>query len=274
MNKDEVIELKGSNPGQTSIILVGVHGNEICGVEAMDQILPNLKIETGKVLIAYANPKAIEQKVRFTETNLNRMFLPESEISEEDKNSYEYSRAQYLKRFLSQADALLDVHASSNTKSIPFIICERNSKKITDSLPIETVVYGFDAVEPGGTDYYMNSIGKIGVCVECGNMEDPKSTENAIESIYTFLKIQGHISGETPTPVEQKLIQMYYLHKAKTDNFTLAKPFDDFESLTAEQFIAHDGDEEIKTDRESIIIFAKNSTEIGREVFLLGEPLN
>src|ERR1700674_4153678 len=109
---DEVIELIGKEKGSTSMILVGVHGDEKCGVEAINKILPNLQIEKGRVLIAYGNPRAIELNIRFTEANLNRMFKSNDHLSESDKKSYEYKRAQFLKKYLDQADALLDVHAS------------------------------------------------------------------------------------------------------------------------------------------------------------------
>lgn len=266
----EVIELNGSKPGPTSMVLGGVHGNETCGVEALNKILPDLKIEAGRVIFAYANPKAIEQKVRLTETNLNRMFISENQLSNEQKNSYEFKRAQYLKPYLEQSDALLDIHASSNPESQPFIICEKNSKRITDYLPIEKVVYGFDDVEPGGTDYYMNKIGKIGICVECGYMGEKKSTETAIESIITFLQIQGHILG-SPKKTLQVYFKMYQLYKSKTAEFRLEKKFKDFEQLLPEQIIGYDGNYPVKSEKESIILFAKNSTTLGQEIFLLGE---
>src|SRR5438128_1272905 len=109
---DEIIELKGSESGSTSMILVGIHGDEKCGIDALKKILPTLQVKRGRVLIAYGNPRAIEQNVRFTEANLNRMFKSDDRLSESDKKSYEYQRAQFLKPYLDQADALLDVHAS------------------------------------------------------------------------------------------------------------------------------------------------------------------
>ena len=88
----EIIELNGIQPGPTSMILVGVHGNERCGNEAVEELLPTLSIEKGRVIIVQGNPRAIEQNVRFTEMNLNRMFKPDDQLSVEEKQSYEYSR--------------------------------------------------------------------------------------------------------------------------------------------------------------------------------------
>src|SRR3989339_723844 len=104
---EDVIEILGNEKGGTSIILVGVHGNERCGLEAMDTLLPNLKIQKGRMLVAYGNPKAIKQNVRFTDVNLNRMFKPDETLSKKEKASYEYACAQFLKTYLDQAEVLL-----------------------------------------------------------------------------------------------------------------------------------------------------------------------
>lgn len=268
---EEIIELKGENSGPTSIILVGVHGNERCGVEALEQILPSLKIDNGVVFIAYGNPEAIKRNERIFEANLNRMFKPDEALSDKEKKSYEYSRAQFLKKYLNQADALLDVHASFTPESRRFIICEPNSQNITKYLPFDLIVSGFDAIEPGGTDYYMNSIGKMGVCVECGYLGDSVSTQVASESIYSFLKASGNIKSGELKANEQTTIQMTSLYLSKTNNFRLLKQLKDFAELNAGEAIALDGEEEIRAEKDGVILFANDVNEIGAEAYLFGE---
>src|SRR6185503_1602131 len=112
---------------------------------------PTLAVEKGRVFFVYGNPKAIELNQRCAEVNLNRMFKPDKFLTLEERRSYEYGRAQELKEYFEKADVLLDIHASSNSESRPFLICEPNSQDITKYLPFPTVVYGFDNVEPGGT---------------------------------------------------------------------------------------------------------------------------
>ncbi len=275
MNKKfsgEVVEILGEEPGGTSMILVGVHGNETCGPLAMDYLLPDLKIERGRLLIAYANPNAILRGIRSTEQNLNRLFRPIGQLSVQELRSYEFQRALYLKTYLDQCDVLLDVHASSNPESREFVICERNAKKITDVLPIQTIVYGFDDVEPGGTDYYMNSIGKVGICVECGIIGSDKAFETALESIFSFLKARQHISGRL-TRSKKEQIQMYELYLTKTNKFRLVKPLADFTEVEAGQIIGYDGSLAVVAERKSIILFAHNRNKVGEEAFLLGEYL-
>lgn len=269
---EKVIEIRGGNSGPTNMIVVGTHGNEICGVNAMNQILPNLKIDNGTIYIAYGNPRAIEKNVRFTEKNLNRMYRPSIQMSREELNSYEYSRAEYLKEYLNKSEHVLDVHASTNPESKPFIICERNASEVTDNLPFKTVVYGFDENEPGGTDYYMNLIGKVGICVECGYLGDTASIETAKQSIFAFLETLGHVNSNNSKDVtSQEKIQVYRKYYSKTNDFKLSKKYSDFQVVKSGEVVGVDGAENVVCDRDSIILFAHDANKAGSEVFLLGE---
>lgn len=270
---EKINEIIGKENGPTSIILSGVHGNEKCGVEIFAKILPNLKIENGRILFGYGNPRSIETDQRFIDANLNRIFKSDDLLSKNEKESYEYQRAQFLKNYLNKADALLDIHASSTPNSKPFVICEANAGEIIKFFPINLVVSGFDKVEPGGTDYYMNSIGKIGICVECGYLSNPESDEIAEKSVFAFLKARGHVASDID-PKKQSYVRMYDLYKTKTNNFTLSKSFDDFEEVSEDQIIGIDGEKEVRAKKGSVILFARNQKQIGSEAFLLGKKRN
>lgn len=267
------IGITGKKSGPTSIILAGVHGDEKCGIEAFENVLPSLKIERGTVFFGFGNPRAIEAGKRFTESNLNRMFKNARLLSNKEKNSYEYGRARLLKKYLKRADTLLDIHASFTPNSKPFIICEANAEKIVKYLPITSIVSGFDQIQPGGTDYFMNSIGKIGICIECGYLGDQKTTKMAEKNIIAFLKACGHISNDLQ-PTKQTYVQMYDLYKTKSKNFILSKSFSDFEKVLKNQIIGVDGKNKIRADKNSFILFARNRKHIGDEAFLLGEKKN
>lgn len=270
---NEVIEKKGTQPGPVNMVIVGTHGNEVCGVHVLEELLPTLTIEKGTVYFAYGNPRAIEENVRFVEKNLNRMYKLKNELTDEEKNSYEYSRATYLQQYLNLSESVLDIHASTNPKSRPFIICEKNAAHIYPSLPIDTVVYGFDENEPGGTDYYMNRAGKIGICVECGYLGNEASSAVAKESILQFLALHGHISYPKAVEKTPERFQIYKLYITRTDHFRLSKEFSDFQAVAQGEEIGVDGEEVIICDRDSIILFPHNADKIGQEVFLLGEPV-
>jgi predicted deacylase len=266
---DNITQITGIEPGPTSMILVGTHGDEQCGVRALEKILPTFQIQRGTVMFGFGNPRAITFGVRRTDADLNRMFQDEDNYSDEERASYEYLRALELKPFLNRAEVLLDVHASTVPDSRAFVICESNAQEIAKCLPVKTVVSGFDEVEPGGTDYYMNRMGKIGICIECGYTGDSRSVEIAEEGIYAFLTVRGHISGDVESR-EQLSIKMFEKYYTQSDYFVLAKSFDNFEFVEAGQLIGLDGVTEIRAPRRCVILFARNRQRAGDEAFLLG----
>lgn len=267
---ESLIELTGTEDGTTSIIIVGTHGNERCGIEAAERLIPTLTIKKGRVLFAYGNPEAIEQNIRFTEANLNRMFKSDDFLSEKEKSSYEYARAQVLKGYMNLADALLDVHASNTPNSKPFIICDERLNPIAKYLPFDLVVNGFNEIQPGGTESYMHAKESFGICIECGYVNDNNSTDIAERAILAFLAERGHIDQEKVI-YDQSVIEVDKLYLTKTDSFETERQFEDFEKMTKGQLIGTDGGENIYADKDGVIIFARNRNNTGEEGFVFGE---
>lgn len=275
--KKDVLEIKSNIPGPKVAVFFGVHGNEICGVNAVNNIINTIGIDKGSVIFVCANPKAVDQGVRFTDFNLNRAFRDINFYSDIEKLSFEYKRAQELKDVLSDVEILLDIHSSGTPESQPFIICEENAYNIVKYFPenFSKVVYGFDDIQPGGTDWYMNSVGKIGICVECGFHDDMEAVSLAEETIISYLKITGNINSQEDFDCSHKeFLKIYEMYITKTENFSLIKDFSDFEQLKIGQTIGIDGDKKITTDQDSIILFARSRQKIGSEGFLLAKLLN
>ena len=267
------IIIQGPEKGPNICIIGGVHGDETCGIEALTY-LSTLTLRKGTLTLLYGNPKAIELRVRATESNLNRMFVPPELLSEKERSSYEFSRAQYIKNILRTSDILLDIHASTTPLSTPFIICEKNGEKIVKYFPFPRRCYGFDSIQPGGTDYYMNRMGKIGICIECGYLGNPEGVKFAIESAETLLSLYGMLEENVPQKIyPQQVIQMEEMYLAQSSSFTLAESFSDFALLKKGALIGEDGKRPIMSKKESLILFPQNTTRIGAECYLLGKEL-
>lgn len=264
-----VFKFTGARPGPTIGVVVGVHGNERAGIRAMDEILRRkLHVLRGVVYILYGNPRAIQRQVRFTDENLNRCF----QMRTKRRASYEYKRAQELKPILRACDVVLDVHSTGIKNSKAFIIAEKNSAGITRYLPVPIICSGFDRIEPGGVDYYMNKRGKIGMCIETGYLDSRQSYRIAWKGIMDFLKVMGTLSGKVAR-VRQQSMCAYFLYRSKTTKFTLAHPFGNFDIVKAQEPIGYDGDELIVADKKSHIIFAHNRNKKGDECFILAEKV-
>ena len=160
--------LTGPLPGKKLLIIVGIHGNEPCGINAVKELLPMIAIERGTLTIALGNPRAVAEKVRFTEKNLNRMFQSDERLTPIERVSYEYTRSRELWPLLVEADVLLDIHSSATKDTMPFVVCEPNSFSIAQALPVPLVSYNWSELEPGATDTLVNESGGMGMCIECG----------------------------------------------------------------------------------------------------------
>ncbi len=260
-------------PGPRVAFIAGIHGNEPCGIEAFKQILDDFKIMKGSVTFLLGSRKAIESNVRAYECNLNRMFRDEKDLIGEERASYEYEVSRNLMGELQGADILLDIHSSSATNTKPFVICESNSFGYAQYLPVETIVNGLDALHPGGTDGYMNSLGKNGMCIECGSHNNPKSVEIAIKAIYSLLGGLGMISLVSDMPTsKQERIQVENMYRPKRE-FRAVRSFGDFERLEAGTLIGYDGEEELKFERPVTVLFVSESEEAGGEAFVYGEEI-
>jgi succinylglutamate desuccinylase len=261
----------GNKPGKTSVIMAGNHGNETCGINLFKNLIPALSIDSGIVIFVLGNLRAIEKNIRFTEYNLNRAFSPSSLYSKEIKKTYEYKRAQELKKIFNMGDALLDIHSTTNPGE-PFIIAEKNALEIISRFPKEfkRIVYGFDEIEPGASDGYMLSKNKIGICIECGQHESINAVDLAQKAVFSFLNSRGHINLPDEKIEKREMIQMNFIYYTETDSFELSKKFFDFEKIKKGSLIGKDGQVEIFAQNDGVIVFAHDCNEKGKEGFLMG----
>lgn len=264
-----IIKKDSENNGPIVAIFCGVHGNEKAGIYAMEKALEELSIVHGAVYFVYGNPLAIEKNVRFIEKNLNRCF-----IKGQNGNSYEEKRAQELMEILDECDAVLDIHASNNPDTVPFVIAD-SGFDIVKCLPFEIHATGFNIIEPGGTDGYMYEEGKVGICIECGYSGDSGKSENierAFDSIKQFLSFYNVIDENIePHTFKQKVCDVNRVQRVTDETYDVVRNFADFETIKQGTLIAKDQNQEYYADRDSAIIFASQGKPIGSESYILGD---
>lgn len=269
MTNIKVIEKRGEKLGKTIAILAGVHGNEACGVKAFDKLIPELKIESGKVFFIYANLEAIRQNKRSVEFNLNRCFLKEQ--SKEIEKTTEGRTVREIMPYLDEADAMLDLHASMIRDSQPFVICDEKQLPNAEIFDSEIASYNWDIFEPGSTDNYMNLQNKPGFCFECGYLGDSNTQKIAENAIKNFLIYTGNISGDVQFKRNQRVLKIKDLYKNKKAGFKKARYFPDFEKFEEKTLLGKEGDIEIYADEGNIVLFIKDQDKLNEECFLLAE---
>jgi len=262
--------IRGKNPGARLAIFGAIHGNETVGVKAFNKLLPNISIDAGEVHFVVANPLALEKGKRQVNANMNRIF------KDENGDTPEHKRVAELKEILVQSDALLDIHGFNDQEGEPFIICRSDLYDLAAELPFRIVSSGWNKTHPGSTDWYMETLGKPGLGIECGSVHKTEEyVDLAISTIYSFLKYFGCINKipeeyQRVTPnqifveVEKQIIK-------KTNAFKFAREFHNFGELKDGELIATDGDTQYFAEEGQFVLFPREDKPIGGEVFLIGK---
>ena len=265
----KVIEKIGRKQGKKVVILAGVHGDESFGVKMLEKLIPKLDIDVGKVTFIFANMKAINENKRFIEANLNRCFLKEQ--SKGITNTLEGETAREIMSYLEEADFMLDIHASFTKDSIPFIICQPQSFEFAKILPFDIISWNWDEFESGSTDYYMNLQNKIGICIECGYMYDPKSEERGKKALINFLIKTETIKGQIREIDKKRYLKIINLYKNRKGPFRKLRYFPDFERLNKRTLLGFDGNRAVFVEKDNYVLFVRNMEDLGEECFLVAE---
>lgn len=263
-----IFQKTGKIVGPTTTIMVWVHGNERTWITLLNTLLDQIKISKWKVYFVYWNLLAIIQNQRCIEENLNRCF-----IKDYYSDSYESIRAKIIMQYLDQSDYLLDIHNTLNPlNSIPFIINEH--KEFDQIFPVRYSISWIDNLHIWWSDGYMNSIGKVWICLEAGSIYDKDAKYIATQSLLNFLKFTWNISGEVIKYNNIEKIHFNTIYKNKSKKFSYTKKFKDFETIKQDEIIWIDWWNKIICSQNSKILFPYFPNKIGEECFILWEKIN
>ncbi len=237
------VSFTGMHPGVRLIVLGAVHGNEICGTQAIQRVIAEIhsgkiQINAGSVtLVPVTNPLAYARQQRMGDRNLNRNLYPQPA-----PNDFEDHVANWLCPLLAQHDVLLDLH-SFHTAGEPFVMLGPNNntgtlepfaqadreealalrlgvRRLVDGW-LDTYALGVQrrvALNPAeaesralntdprygvGTTEYMRLVGGCALTLECGQHEDPAAPEVAYRAILNTLAHLALIAQPAPCGMTQ-----------------------------------------------------------------------
>lgn len=217
--------------GTPSVAIVGgVHGDEPCGVRAVEQLIAERPSVTNPVKLIVANETAIEQQVRYVDEDLNRAF-PGSH----DADTHEGRLAARLGDEL-EGCLVLSMH-STRSHADPFAVVDElteTAREICSHLPI-TALVDTSSFAQGRLFSDTETIE-----VECGLQGTKTATENAHRLAREFLSATDVLPGN----VVSRRVPVYRLtdtiRKDAADRYEVF--VDNFERVEAgEQFAAADG---------------------------------
>lgn len=191
-------------------VIGGIHGDEPCGPAAVERLEQEEDMFQRAAKLILANEEAIEQDVRFIDTDLNRAFPGDA-----GSNLHEERLAAQL---LPEIEGIPTValHSTKSTAE-PFAL--------VDGLDAETR----ELAAATGVRYVVD-IGPIGegslearprtLSVECGLQKSGEAEEQAYQIAQRFLTAQGALPGNPPDTEQTYLRAIERVEKKAGTTFT------------------------------------------------------
>ncbi len=224
------VERLGDGPPEVAIV-AGIHGDEPCGVTAVERLLAADLDVRRPVALVIANEPALEAGERYLEADLNRNFP-----GEPDADALERRLASELSDVVAGCETLA-IHSTRSTAD-PFAVVssvDEWARRVAPTLPVVALVESGPTVE----GRLFASVDRL-VEVEAGYQGTEDAAGNAYRLALAFLVATGAIPG---TPVRRQL-PLYRLddriEKGPGDEYEVY--VDNFEEVPAgETFAAVDG---------------------------------
>lgn len=202
----EIHTFTALTPGPKVLIFGAVHGDEVCGPNAIRPLIEEFQkgklalLKGGVTFVPVANPRAHAKNLRCNDENLNRVFRPTKK-----PRSYEARAANVLCPLVDACDVFLDIHSTPG-RGVPFIYLDfptKRSRAWAEVLGPSTAVVGWpelyakqdSAHQSYDTTAYAASQGKNGLLIECGQHTDKKAHQVARMAILNTLRHYGLMSG-------------------------------------------------------------------------------
>ena len=273
-------------PGPHVALISLIHGNELAGAIALDEMLRGgVWPRIGKLTFGFANIAAFARfdaadpaASRFVEEDMNRVWDDIQLFGV--RRSLELDRAREIRPLIDTADTVLDLH-SMLWPSDPLILCgmSRQGRRLAMALGTPPLVVA-DRGHAGGKrliDYArFAEAGCSASCilVEAGQHWETATIAQMRESIAALLHATG-LRPISPEPERSKarFAEVTHLITARTNRFVFTRAFRGGEIVRRSgTLIAHDGETEIRTPyADCLLIMPSHKPILGHTVIRLAK---
>ncbi len=286
----EIYRFAHTHPGPHLLITGGVHGNEPCGMLALEKIVALihqgvLEQKNGTLtILPLCNPRARALNRRFVDRNLNRaLYRYDNPVHYEDHLS------NILCPYLEACDILLDIH-SYTAGGPPFLLLEdgaaRNlayGRAVGPAIMLHSWSTSYarltgeglpDPLRGQGTTEYARKHGALSLTLECGQHDDPASVDVAFAAA---LNVLAHFNlfdipaalrekARATLPARDPVVLTLNQVLVKRAPGRLARDWKHLEPVKAGAVLAlfDDGTQDI-CEKDGYFIMPKPKSEIGEE---------
>jgi succinylglutamate desuccinylase len=257
-----------------------MHGREQCGVDTVLKLFEKFlrgehHLQSGSLILAIGNEDAVMTDQRQVTHNLNRLIGRPS-----PDNSPESLRAQEITTHAFPTAAIvLDLHSTS-LPSTPFSIVRSDPQSQPGSFTTPRVVT-FEEQQlkdhlSGTTLHCATAKGLRAVTVECGQHDDPQTTDFAKAAALSTLVHHRLIQplDSAPNLGKESARETYSVFEVaikKDEKFRFRKDFESFEQLDEGAVIGTHNGNQVLTDRACSILFPTkpDAEKVGAELYFL-----
>ena len=307
-------ERSGSQHGPLLIVLTQVHGNEPAGYLALKEVFKRIDEEynhkpyfdyRGKIVGLIGNLRASQDKVRYINTDLNRLWTDEnvSRIMKSDKGNLNISEEKelheilqtintYIENYEPKHVVILDLHTTTAQGGI-FIIPSKEEKSRQLGLNIHApILHGFLDDLQGTVLHHFNNknypnLNLTSLCFESGQHNSRESVDHAVSAIIQcFMAMGGFYPEDIETKHEQLLTQdsaklpkeaqLIYSHRiAPGDEIKMRGDliYANFDPVTKGELLAHDRHGEIRAKFDGLILMPLYQKQ-GNDGFFIIKDIN
>ncbi|MDC0723239.1 succinylglutamate desuccinylase/aspartoacylase domain-containing protein [Nannocystis bainbridge] len=285
-------------PGPTVVCIGALHGNEPAGLSAISRVLARLRATDvplrGQLLGVSGNRRALAQGRRFVDRDLNRQWTAENiaRIAQgqlataEDQETRELLGV-FLPLLRRGPVSFIDLHSTSSL-SPPFSCMADvlRNRPLALALPIP-VVLGLDEVIEGSMLGYLCDLGHVGVAVEGGQHDDPRTIDFHESALLLMLVAAGSLeprhvpdlaahrarlgaaSGGMPAVCE---IRHRHVIQPEDEPFVMKPGFVNFQVVERGQVIADDRRGPLRVPETGLVMLPRYQGQ-GDDGFFIARPV-
>ena len=250
-------------------LLALMHGNELAGAIALDQLLrAGLRPIRGRLTIGFANLEAFARfdprqptASRFVDEDMNRVWEPG--VLDGPRQSRELDRARAIRPLIDTVDVLLDLH-SMLWPSDPLILCGAapQGRALAQGIGVPALVVS-DRGHVGGKriiDYPRFAEGmRPANLVEAGQHWQPETVAMSLACIAGLLRHLGMAADEPALPLparaHQRFATVTEVVTAATASFAFVEKFRGGDVVAQRHtLIALDGEREVRTPHDDCLL--------------------
>lgn len=277
--------IEGPHPGPTVVAFGGMHGNEPSGVEALQNVIEDLESKShlfkGRFLALRGNINALEQKVRYVDEDMNRIWFPSiiEKIRSTPESQLESNERREIKSVLHILDDYLpeqsdypvifaDLHSFS-AEGCMFAITARKPAHINLFSKLHVpLIFGIEKTLRGTALRYYQDRGHVTFALEGGQHQNKITVKNNTAALLAMLDEVGCLdTSELPAIKEHEKylaeenkqlpgqVELVYQHMIEAeDDFEMRPGFRNFQMIKKGEWLATDQDRKIEAQCDGYLL--------------------